>query len=415
MSINRYDYIYDSEEPSDVAPIRLTTLFENIEDEVDKYVESHPSFNFDAYLRTIETHKQSIKTAGKAKKKQLQKEIRDLEWMTVHHRMEAKKNLLLWEHPRSVHSLKVTFSKGKEEWVGLVWYSKNQREPVELTDEYIRYLLTPDAYKKKCFRTGKFVPLQKYDRQATVDETHFRGVRKINQYQFQVVDCQGQRVTVTTRWACKNLPKESIKEAVMGSESNGFRLLPLGCPKANEKSTVDSTEANKNIEFPLTMYRNEGRQHKCMQKSFASALHFLGYHKEAALIGLSNLASSSQFDGFKSLVMETMKKSQWIVRYRKCNYQPFVATDRNQNAVIVSLKAAIMEEGRKVTVSINHSVCFVGDYVFDANRDHALPISVESLNVICDDIVQGSFYNGIYWDRELVVKGKACASSNVNS
>jgi len=410
MPIDKYDFVYDPEEPGDVAPDRLISVFDNLDEDVDRYIESHPSFNYDAYLRKIDSLKQSLKSASKRKKKQLrediEKKIKDLEWMMVNYRVEAQKNLLLWEYPRSVHSLKVKVVRGREEWIGLVWYSKNQRQTVELTDEYVRYLLTAEAYKKQCFRSGEFVALRKYDRQSTVDETHFRGVRKISSHQFQVVDCQGQKVNVSIRWACKNLPKESIQDAVKHSTQEGFRLIPLGCPRVKESGVVECISEGQAEQLPFTMYQNIGRQHKCMPKCFASALHFLGYKKEAARIGKSNDASACQFEGFKNLVLETMKSNGWIVRYRKSNYNPYDACKRRDNPVIVSLKAATMDDGKTVTVSINHSVCFVGDYVFDANRERALLISRESLDTICDDIVPGSFYNGIYWDRELVVKPK---------
>lgn len=405
MKIDRRAFIYDDERPGDVAPEQLWELFDNMDNKLDEYIDSHPSFDFDSYLSTIEKHRESMKSATKSQKRRLLNEIRDLEWMMVNHRSEAKNNLLLWEYPRSVHSVKARLVRGKLEWTGLLWKSKHERESVDLTDEYVKYLLTSEAYKKKCFRSDKFVALQKYDRQTTVNETHFRGVRKIDQYHFQVVDCQGQKVKVSTQWAFKNLNKESVREAIESPPCDGFRLIPLGCPCAKDRTDVGNELMSGAIDSPLIMYRQVGRQHKCMQKCFASALHYMGHHEEAAIIGLSTKASSSHFDGFKSLVLEVMKRGKRSVRYRKAGrYHPLDLADRRDNPIIASLKAATMEKERKVPVSINHSVCFLGDYVFDANQDRALVISDESLNQICDAVVPGSFYDGIYWSRELIMK-----------
>jgi hypothetical protein len=49
----------------------------------------------------------------------------------------------------------------------------------------------------------------------------------------------------------------------------------------------------------------------------------------------------------------------------------------------------------------------VGDYVFDSNQETALPINSLSLDLICNAVVPGATYNGIFWSRELLlVRGK---------
>ena len=72
----------------------------------------------------------------------------------------------------------------------------------------------------------------------------------------------------------------------------------------------------------------------------------------------------------------------------------------------MSLKAATVAGDKKEMVCINHSVCFVGDYVFDANLDRALEITRDSLDFICDNIVDGAIYDGIFWSRELIFQTK---------
>jgi hypothetical protein len=90
------------------------------------------------------------------------------------------------------------------------------------------------------------------------------------------------------------------------------------------------------------------------------------------------------------------------LRKRMHNLSSLVATN-NPHPIVASLKAACIEGGRKRTVPINHCVCFLGEFVFDSNCATALKINKENLDRICSDIVEGSFYDGIYWSRELIL------------
>ena len=176
----------------------------------------------------------------------------------------------------------------------------------------------------------------------------------------------------------------------------------------------EETERYQLDQGPLVMYRNRGRQQLCLQKCLASAMHYLGYTGEAKRIsdGYSkiHLAKSNkkkwvgQFQRFKLLVIDTMKESQGKVRWCKAKYDPFDSSHHRDHPVVTSLKAAIMNGNKKDMISINHSVCFVGAYVFDSNMDKALPITRETMDHICNNVVDGAIYDGIIWSREIVLK-----------
>jgi hypothetical protein len=74
------------------------------------------------------------------------------------------------------------------------------------------------------------------------------------------------------------------------------------------------------------------------------------------------------------------------------------------NPVVCKLKAAkVTTDERKLTVYVNHCVCFVGEYMFDSNLPRALPINRMYLDAVVASISPGAFYDGIYWARELAV------------
>jgi hypothetical protein len=96
-------------------------------------------------------------------------------------------------------------------------------------------------------------------------------------------------------------------------------------------------------------------------------------------------------------------KEHGKIPLRKRRYQPEELSNRTHNPVVSSLKAVSMVEGVVRPVQINHCVCFVGDFIFDSNRETALPNNPISLDLICNDIVPGATYGGIFWSRELLL------------
>ena len=211
MSTSNKSFIDDHENTNDVPPPDVAELFEgDFDSAVEKYAETNPNFCFNSYLETEAALLKKRKTASKKLQKQIDSDLADLDWMKANYLKEARNNMLLWEHPRSVHSLKAVLVDGKEEWTGLVWCSPTEQEESELTDAYLKFLLTPEALRQEQFRSETFVPLLKYDRLPTLNETHFHGVRRLDYFRFKVLDCVGRRVVVSSSWALKKIPKEAI-------------------------------------------------------------------------------------------------------------------------------------------------------------------------------------------------------------
>jgi hypothetical protein len=158
--------------------------------------------------------------------------------------------------------------------------------------------------------------------------------------------------------------------------------------------------------LPKIQHRNEAEQ--CTLKCMASALHYLGHHKLARIISLGYKVGYESCDFKKAMAFideMTRKhcgKQMWLKGgLSKRRYCPLDLSHRRPHPILASLKA--VDQMKKPT-GINHCVCFVGDYIFDSNMETALPISQKTLDFICDSIVTGATYAGIFKSRELLIK-----------
>jgi hypothetical protein len=154
-------------------------------------------------------------------------------------------------------------------------------------------------------------------------------------------------------------------------------------------------------------YRNEAEL--CTLKSMASALHFLGYPEIAQQIskGYKVGYESCNFHKAMAFIDEITRKNYGKkmrlkgMSRRRRRYCPLDPSYRPPHPILASLKAV---DTMKKPTGINHCVCFVDDYIFDSNMETALPISQESLDAICDSIITGATYAGVFRSRELLIK-----------
>jgi hypothetical protein len=339
-------------------------------------------------------------------------------------RIVAWLNVLLWDHPISVRSLK--YARGG--WMGQVWTSSGGLEEVELTEDYVeKFFLSP-------FYQGMFLDaddesycvLTKYCRQPTINQTQFQSIiyhdenctsfpspfiaRAASDYGgcFRVVDCNGEPAFVTPAWAQRVIPKDSVRAArakpgvTVQMRLGSTPSLPKMLPKM--KGSAPS--------LPQMKYKNNSGRPRCVIKCIASALHYIGYTEEAAnlVINYEKIPHTHHRRGeiahLRETVALTMNKKVPMRKgmHNLSSLMSPVGPGVHPNPIVASLKAACFEGGRKTAVTVNHTVCFLGEFVFDSNCATALEINKENLDRICNDIVEGSFYDGIYWSRELILR-----------
>jgi hypothetical protein len=333
-------------------------------------------------------------------------------------RIVAWQNTLLWNHPVSVRSLKYASGDG---WMGQVWTSPGALEEIELEDGYVEDFLLSPFYKAMFLESDDdYCVLAKYCRQPTINQTKFQNIvyhdgncspfpsavaRAASDYGgcFRVIDCAGYGAFATPAWARRFIPKDSVRAAT--AKPGATVKIALGSAPTLQDNSVRSTK-----KLPLMRYRNNSGRPRCVILCLASALHHMGYTKEAANL-VVNYDKFRHADHDLARLRDTVKltmNKRVPIRKGMHNLSSLVsptATATPPNPIVASLKAACFEGGTKTkrAVAVNHSVCFLGEFVFDSNHSTALKISKENLDRICSDIVEGSFYDGIYWSRELIL------------
>jgi hypothetical protein len=310
-------------------------------------------------------------------------------------RAEATRQVLLWNDTRCIHSIRRLSGTG--ECQARMWNSAGVLEEVELSEQYVKFLLSSSAFKKERFRSDTFVSLQDYDRQQTVDGATFQSVTKSSAFEFTMKDSDGKAVNVPRRWVVNNVDRQSWREAE--KKGCGYRVkIPEGAaPPPGQLRMIPVAG-----QLPMMEYTNKSNQ--CLILSCTSALHYLGHTVEAWTI-VNELNNSRdrqhhnfEFDRLRPLITDRFER----MKIRRWKYEPSDRSHRSPNPIVASLCAKRMENGKTRRELINHCVCFVGDYIFDSNRTTALPNTALSLDLICN-FRDGLSYGGILWSRELVL------------
>jgi hypothetical protein len=371
---------------------------------VDKWMKSNKifreEFNQDDINDQIKKQKRKKQTK-KSQRKKLNELLKQKETIEK----KAQTMAMLWEDQEVVHSLCKHPSDGQ--WYGDVWTSKENLEQMDLDTGFVEnILLSKYALKHKDFRGTGFIELSHFDRQQAVDEAKYRRVQKISKNSFTLTAIGGQHVTdITLTWLKRHMPGEVLTE-LEETPVGGHVTLSEGSSSCAGCGSI-GTDASRLADAPKIQYRNEAEQ--CTLKSMASALHFLGYSKLARVISQGYKVGYESCDFKKAMVFidETTRKYYGKkmrlkgTSGRRRRYCPLDQSYKPPHPILVSLKAV---DAMKKPTRINHCVCFVGDYIFDSNMETALPISPESLNAICDSIVAGATYAGIFQSRELLIK-----------
>ena len=218
-------------------------------------------------------------------------------------------------------------------------------------------------------------------------------------------------------WRAARENGDDTKEA--GSRGQRCQIpvgsLPSEKPSAAVSGPAQGVQPTNSQSLPMVMFRNSGSG-SCMEKCFCSGLYHAKYHKTATELDV--VFGSQQYirQGDKRVQKRQFKKTTWeflsstkqfkrVSLRSRMRFDPFNSDHHRDLPILAELKATTTNrKGKRVPVGINHCVAFVGGWVFDSNQPTALPTSRESLDKICDNVLQGSEYSGIYWHLELFMQ-----------
>ncbi|MCA1807664.1 MAG: hypothetical protein LC687_07445 [Actinobacteria bacterium] len=389
--------------PPPIFPDVISRYYVNIDERVAELLKTDRIFKgeFGTALNDIEFEMLELRKKRKTQKlkrlKEEKSEVMD----------KARIIAMAWHDTQVFHAILLDEDG---QWRGKVWTHQGQLEEMELTEGFVRdNLLSRYAWRnrQKKFNSKDFVELKKYDRQQEVDETHFSYVIKKKDRSYILCDINGRYATdIPLSWVRAHLPKEVFSE-LQEKDPRTRVAIPRGSSSRQSVDPSPISEGDQAIEGPKVHYRNTASQ--CILKSLASAVHYLGLHQLAFLIsqGYNRGYESSTFEKSEAFVKQLLKTHcigavfHGMGKKKRRHYCPLNPSCRPNHPILAIIK--VLDRTNKEG-NINHCVCFVGEYIFDSNRETALPISYESLNMICDSISTGATYAGIYKSRALLIK-----------
>ena len=314
--------------------------------------------------------------------------------------------------PRLIHSIYYTRGKGHEItfWAfGELWQTAVTQRFIEET------LLMPEAAKGDYYKQERWIKIRHYDLRETFDTTNFKYVRAVKgSSKYVLIDNDGVQVTVSWHFASMKADRDTLKKAryEMLGENVFIKVGRSARPKIKKESTGDLMERLSRI-YPPVAFRN--KDNNCCESALCSGLVFKGLVEPARRI-MDDYASKRTAIGSKiqqkrhvkeicreHLMASTVFSKSELVATTE--YDPLNFKHRTDTLMLAELRAGgLNRHDRLADVNLNHCVCFVGNYVFDSNRGHALPITRGNLDIICGDIVDGARYWGLKWCYSLVLE-----------
>lgn len=381
------------------CPPRCKALLKQMESEVSQLAPTPGMEHLQRdYLHSeIKQLRKALEQATtKAEEQKIQKLLDDKQW-TLDNLPVLYRNECALTYPALVCGLKYDRSCG---WQAKVWISPKQHLIVEVEEHYVKWLLTDLAYEcgKYHKASTKFAKIEKYHLQKDLDEIQFFKFKDMHDGTYNLVDEYMTTVPASAAWVKKNIDAELLSP--INADEGGWIHNTFGSC-ATSTVALPVLSARVLARNPKVLHKNSGNQ--CVLMALASALAYMGKDGMA-----ESIASASKKYGLKRCGVQfkefvSIVGTMLHVPCRKTDYKNGLTTEvRRENPVVVALRG--WKDGR--VCSLNHCVCFVGNLVFDSNLDVALETTKKNLDLICNNVLDGASYDGIYWAREVMIVQK---------
>ena len=220
--------------------------------------------------------------------------------------------------------------------------------------------------------------------EVTVPEK-WRGV--IKHEEFNAQGDPGECVDLDTDWVEENIGDElqAFVKSMRDYGTTGYVRIPEGAP-ADHAGCLES-----NPDAPRLRYTRQGsvadNDRTCVLKGAASCLCYLGYKRIAHILcndlGKGNREDTG-FDWFKHCTepvrLEKSERRQFQymhVKNQKLKSWDVLVDSKEYLMCLVGLQGS---DGKT-----DHAVAVAGNWIFDSNFEHALPLSKQSLDLCCSD------------------------------
>jgi hypothetical protein len=188
-------------------------------------------------------------------------------------------------------------------------------------------------------------------------------------------------VTLEEEWINQNLslPFQQFLKDQRDKQKEGYVAIPEGANDKHEDGTVKYLNNAPVAKYWQSEDNKETR--KCLFFSIASALNYLGHSSLAFRIGSARCGQDIQGWDFVGNMMKTRSaKEQQLFKYRRLTNVELLEWNLFKDAPKFHLCAlGVMSSDGKT----DHAIAIVNKWIFDANFERGLPLTVKSLNLCC--------------------------------
>ena len=313
--------------------------------------------------------------------------------------------LHLWD---SVSALQYVVVPGKPTTMGFFRVRlKRNGDVIPVLKDWVESQFEKDVVKACIASTeGSFIEVKK-EVFLPVDNRQVRKLRynvrtTAESGTFEGLLSDGTYTSLTSDYVEDNFDKEYItlvKEEGLQYQAKQFFHVPPGAPRTNDGHWM------MNDCYPRLQYRQQSES-TCLFSSFASALHYLHIEDSAKLVAdlAHQFSAASKLGLFNwHALIELMQQNCGWLTPKKIKSKSFnVLNNISEYPTLLCLEAT---DG-----GTQHAITVVGGLIFDSNCEHALPLTMKSLNYCCSsDKREGHYkqvYHGYRFEEDYLKKNK---------
>jgi hypothetical protein len=218
--------------------------------------------------------------------------------------------------------------------------------------------------------------------ETIVIEEKWRGIIK------GVNGASDEFVALDQEWMNANVSKDmqGFIKTTRNAGTEGYVRIPEGAAADHSQAMLCMTtqpEAPK-LQYPRDIHAATDRT--CVLKGAASCLWYLGYKRLASILCndvLSGYKMDNGFTFFKQVMdpQKLEKKERRAFQFMKLKGHPqYWDILEDSKKYLMCLVGLIGNDAKT-----DHAVAIAGNWIFDSNLEHALPLCKESLDLCCSD------------------------------
>jgi hypothetical protein len=195
-------------------------------------------------------------------------------------------------------------------------------------------------------------------------------------------------VDLDQEWMDANVSKnmQGFIKTTRNARTEGYVRIPEGAAADHSQAMLSMTT---HPEAPKLRYRRDvhaATDRTCVLKGAASCLWYLGYKRLASIL-CNDVISGNKMDNGFAFFQQVMDPSKLEKQERRAfqfmrlkSHPQHWDILEDSKKYLMCLVGLIGDDGKT-----DHAVAIAGNWIFDSNLEHALPLCKESLDLCCSD------------------------------